>query len=411
MDYRDYSILGVTPTVVARPGSVGEVCEIVRSGSGKAFAPWGGGTRRHVGYAPERLDTVIVSAGLTGIVEYNPDDLTVTVRAGTPIADVAQTLSEAGQMLPIDVAAPNLQTVGGVIATRADSILRSASGSVRDALLGVDVVNGSGEFIRAGGRVVKNVSGYDLPKLYCGSLGTLGMIVEATFRTAPLPERRSLVLLPMAADRNTEDTLDALMSGRIQPAYVFLLNPEGARVVLEMPADEPDRQFIAIGLYGATEDVDWQIGQLPEDKIVLPDAIGLALHARIRDFSHHDTPMAAAFHIQSAQVGAFSRMVEWTARRSGFRAAVVTDAACGMMRATFSPMGDNSDWRVFYADLFDKATRCGGSFIVERVPPVLRELGIPIWSPVLPDARLMHAIKAKLDPGRVWNPGRFFDGI
>lgn len=407
----EFSLFGRVPTAAVAPSSVEELQDLVRSSEGMALVPWGGGTRQHIGFIPERFDTVIQSRALAGIVEYRPDDLTVTARAGTTLAEIDAELRRSGQMLPFDIPEPERQTVGGVLATRPDSIVRSALGSVRDALLGVDVVNASGELIRAGGRVVKNVSGYDLPKLYCGSWGTLGMIVEATFRTSPLPEVQTVVLIPMTAERNTEDLLDSLLSRGLQPTYLFLLSPAAARVLLDIPESEPDRQFVVAGFWGASEDVDWQAMQLGPDSIRLPAAPGTILHQRLRDFAHREAPMTASFHILSSQVGAFSRMVEWTARRAGFAAQVVTDAACGIMRAHFLPQDEMSDWRRFYADLFDKAGRCGGSFIVERMPGILREDGIPVWSPVLPDFELMKGIKTKLDPQRRWNPGRFVGGI
>ena len=117
--------------------------------------------------------------------------------------------------------------------------------------------------------------------------------------------------------------------------------------------------------------------------------------------------MTAEFHILSSQVGAFSRMVEWTARRAGFTASVASDAALGLMTAHFVPLLDEANWGSFYLDLKDKADRCGGSFRIERMPAPLRESDTPVWSPVLPDFRLMARVKEIFDPERMWNPGRF----
>ena len=117
--------------------------------------------------------------------------------------------------------------------------------------------------------------------------------------------------------------------------------------------------------------------------------------------------MTAEFHILSSQVGAFSRMLEWTANRSGFTAQVATDAALGLMTAHFAPQQENADWQVFYADLKDKADRCGGSFIITRMPEALHAADVPVWSPLLPDFGLMARLKDTLDPTRMWNPGRF----
>ena len=196
MTSHSYAVFGQTPAHAARPASADEAREIVRESAGLGIVPWGGGTRQELGYAPERYDVALSTERLDQITDYQPADLTVTAQAGVPVARLQEALAEQGQFLALDVARPDRQTVGGIVAARADSLRRLAYGSVRDSLLGVSVINGRGELVKGGGKVVKNVAGYDLPKLYCGSLGTLGLIVEATFKVAPLPETTATVGLP-----------------------------------------------------------------------------------------------------------------------------------------------------------------------------------------------------------------------
>jgi FAD/FMN-containing dehydrogenase len=117
--------------------------------------------------------------------------------------------------------------------------------------------------------------------------------------------------------------------------------------------------------------------------------------------------MSVSFHILSSQVGAFARMVEWTARRARFTARVAADAAVGILHAHIFPQHPDADWAAFYTDLADKALRVGGSCIIERMPDELRALDVPVWTPLLPDFFLMSRVKEALDPGRMWNPGRF----
>ena len=188
MSNSPFALFGQAPAEAAAPRTVAEAQEIVRGATGLGIVPWGGGTRQHVGYPPERYDLALSTEHLNAITEYEPADLTVTAQAGVTLAQLQRTLAEQGQWLPLDAALPERRTVGGLVAARADSLRRFACGSVRDALIGVSVINHRGEVVKGGGKVVKNVSGYDLPKLYCGSWGTLGLIVEATFKVAPLPE-------------------------------------------------------------------------------------------------------------------------------------------------------------------------------------------------------------------------------
>ncbi len=299
-------------------------------------------------------------------------------------------------------ALPQRQTIGGIVAARADSLRRLAWGSVRDSLLGVTVINDQGERVKGGGKVVKNVAGYDLPKLYCGSLGTLGLIVEVTFKVAPLPEASATVLLPLDAQHNTEDVLDKLLGSDLAPSFLFLLNPDAAREIV--PGAE-DAQYVVVGFDGNSEAVAWQVKTLGAG--ACEESAAADVRARLRDFALNAAPMTAAFHILSSQVGAFSRMVEWTARRAGFTAQVAADAALGLMTAHFAPLREEADWMLFYADLKDKADRCGGSFILTRMPEEFRQHDIPVWSPLLPDFALMARLKETFDPSRMWNPGRF----
>ena len=399
-----FALWGRTPARVVAPRSLADVQDEVRRAQGRAIVPWGGGTRQHVGYAPVRYDVALSTENLDAVTDYQPADLTVTAQAGVTLARLQTVLAEHGQWLPLDVARPEQQTIGGIVAARAGSLRRLGWGSVRDSLLGVSVVNAEGEVVKGGGKVVKNVAGYDLPKLYCGSWGTLGVITEATFKVAPLPEASATVLLPLDADRNSEDVLDALLSSALEPSFLVLLSPAAALDVLEGGLTA---QHIVIGFDGLMEAVTWQLETVGHSEGVLTDEASTVVRQRLRDYAHRPAPFTAVFHILSSQVGAYSRMMEWTARRAGFGARVVSDAALGLVWAHFEPLPGEADWGAFYADLADKAARVGGSFIAERMPEELRACDTPVWSPLLADFPLMKRLKERLDPTRMWNPGRF----
>jgi glycolate oxidase FAD binding subunit len=404
--HSEFTLFGRRPQRVVKPQDSVEAQEWVREFNGKGIVPWGGGCRQGLGYPPERYNLTLLTTGLTQITEYEPADLTITAQAGVTLAQLQTVLAAQGQCLPLEIARPEAQTIGGVIAGRANSLSRLTGGSVRDLLLGVSVVNAAGELVRGGGKVVKNVAGYDLPKLYCGSLGTLGLITEATFKVSPLPETSATVVLPLDAAHNSEEVLDHLLGSELAPSFVFLLSPSAAAQIL---SGAEDAQSVVLGFDGDAESVAWQVTTLGAG--VLDDDDSGPVRAALRDFALNAAPMTAEFHILSSQVGAFSRMVEWTARRSGFAVQVASDAALGLMTAHFAPVQETADWRVFYADLKDKADRCGGSFIITHMPDALREAGVPVWSPLLPDFGLMARLKETLDPTRMWNPGRFVGRI
>lgn len=399
-----FALFGMTPNDILTPATTEDAQEAVRQAQGKAILPWGGGTQQETGYAPERYDLALSTENLRAIIDYQPADLTVTAQAGVTLAQVQGVLATHRQWLPLDVALPERQTLGGIVATRAGSLRRFAFGSVRDSLLGVSVVNSMGERIKGGGKVVKNVAGYDLPKLYCGSWGTLGLITETTFKVAPLPESSAVVVLPLDAEHNSEDVLDQLLGSDLQPSFLTLCSPLAAQDILE---GGPNAQFLFVGFDGLTEDVQWQIATLGASDGILTGPMADAVRDRLRDYPLRPAPMTCFFHILSSQVGAYVRMVEWTARRAGFEARVMADAAVGMVWAHFTPARDDADWLLFYPDLADKAARVGGSFIIERMPDILRARDTPVWLPLLSDFPLMQRLKTTLDPKRVWNPGRF----
>ncbi len=180
----------------SKPVSESEVAGIVRDAAarGTTLEIEGGGTKRAMG-RPVACDAVLDVSALSGIVTYEPEELVLIARAGTPLAEIEAALAAKNQILafepadwgPLFGAPPNTATLGGIVATDACGSRRVAAGAVRDSLLGCHFVNGAGEINRAGSRVMKNVTGFDMPKLMCGAYGTLGVITEVTFKLAPLP--------------------------------------------------------------------------------------------------------------------------------------------------------------------------------------------------------------------------------
>jgi glycolate oxidase FAD binding subunit len=392
MTHASFALFDCLPSDFAAPGTIVEAQQVIREASDRAIVPWGGGTRQHTGFRPSRYDLALSTQHLNVITEYQPVDLVVTAQAGVTLTQLQSALAQQGQWLPLESALPDQQTVGGLIASKSQSLRRFAFGSVRDALIGVKVVDFRGDLVIGGGKVVKNVSGYDLPKLYCGSWGTLGLIVEATFKVSPRPESSAVTMLPLPATRNAEEVLDQLLESELEPSFLWLLNSSASCDILGDNREIDDAQYLLVGFDGPTEAVAWQQETLGVP--ALPPEEAASVCARLRDFPLADSPLSVTFHILSSQVGAFVRMVEWTARRAGFT------AHC-------APKSADANWQAFHADLADKALRVGGSCIFERLSDELRSLDVPIWTPILPDFALMSRMKATLDPQRMWNPGRF----
>ena len=182
---------GMAPARLMRPDTTDELAEVITAAgrAREAVVLWGGGTRIGVGDPPERYDIAVDLAGLAGIVEHSPADLVCTVRAGTTLAELASVLGASGQRWPVEAPHPERATVGGTIASAAAGPSRLRYQHPRDWIIGCTAVLGDGTITRAGGRVVKNATGYDLTRLYSGSYGTLVALAEVTLKLMALPER------------------------------------------------------------------------------------------------------------------------------------------------------------------------------------------------------------------------------
>ncbi len=231
-DGRD-DVDGVRPGLVARPGDTEQVAEVLRAAAahGLTVVPRGHGTKMTWGLPPTSADVLVDVSALDGVLDHAAGDLIVAARAGTRLADVQQTVGEAGQRLAIDETVPGA-SIGGVLAANTSGPRRVATGTARDLLIGITVVRPDGVVAKAGGRVVKNVAGYDLGKLLIGSSGTLAVIVDATFRLHPVPPAHSWVTVPAVDPADAQRLVQSVLHAQAVPAAVEVeWSPEGAGTV------------------------------------------------------------------------------------------------------------------------------------------------------------------------------------
>src|SRR6266567_7005669 len=183
------AVAGVHPKLVVEPGTEQELAEILRLSSEASLAviPRGGGTKLGWGNSPARADLIVLTSRLSKIIEHAWADLTASAEAGCTIQKLQETLAQHGQRLALDPLWPRKATIGGVLSTNDSGALRLRFGALRDLIIGVTIALPDGTLASSGGKVVKNVAGYDLPKLVTGALGTLGVITRAVFRLHPLP--------------------------------------------------------------------------------------------------------------------------------------------------------------------------------------------------------------------------------
>jgi glycolate oxidase FAD binding subunit len=219
-------VAGVASRDVVTPRTVEELADTVREllGARRPFAFVGGGTQIDLGNPPKALDTIVRTVALDRVIDYVPEDQTITVEAGISLAELDRVLAQYGQMFPLDVVDRNRATVGGVIATNAYGRRRQRYGTAKDLILGVEIVRPDGVRARGGGKVVKNVAGFDLPKLMVGSLGTLGAIASATFRVYPLPAATCSAALRFDHADDVTAAAKAVLERRLEPESLALYN-------------------------------------------------------------------------------------------------------------------------------------------------------------------------------------------
>jgi glycolate oxidase FAD binding subunit len=245
----------IPTTQTVTPADQAGVAATVRdcAASRTTIFPLGGQTALGGGLATKQSGVGLSTAGLTRVIDYPARDMTITVEAGLTMAKLAETLAAENQFLPVDVAQSEAATVGGVMAANFSGPRRYGYGTMRDYVIGVSAVNGLGTPFKAGGRVVKNVAGYDFCKLLCGSLGTLAVITQVTLKVRPRPAASALVAFEIPNLEAAETLLAALTTTRTTPVAVEL------RVPCESPIE------IIIGYEGTPVEVEWLVAQLDRE--------------------------------------------------------------------------------------------------------------------------------------------------
>jgi glycolate oxidase FAD binding subunit len=389
--------LGAEPEQIAQPTTAEEVAEVVRwaGAVGKAVIPGGGGTGQAYGHVPRRADILLDLSRLNRILAHEPGDLTVTVEAGVTLAQVQKTLAKHNQFLPLDPPHAETATIGGTLATNAFGPSCLGHGTIRDWLIGIRVVDAQGRFIKGGGKVVKNVTGYDLPKIHVGALGTLGVVVEATFKVAPKPEAVRTIVIRLGGEPEGVAGFIEAVRQATDPVRLFLhtdatgnyviLGYEGMREVVE---DAVSRVRAAAGEAGLppVSAFDGEMGA--EDP---PAALSL------RVALPPDGP--AAQHVAAA---ALVRPAEGNAHVRTLVGADVTDVHWER---------DDAASRAVLAQVRAAAHALGSATTLLHAPADLRAAESVVWYPLPSSLPLMRRMKESLDPGAVLNPGRFVGGL
>jgi len=411
-----YSLNGSVPAIVRQPQTVEEVAETLREAarSGWAVVPWGSGAHQGIGHAPTRYDLALDLIRLSRVLRHRPANLTIRVEAGIRLADLNAMLAEHGQWLPLDPPFGNRATIGGILATGLSGPLRARYGSARDLLIGIRVALADGTLIQGGGEVVKNVAGYDLPKLFHGALGTLGVIVEAAFKLWPRPRAEATWVFSFP---RVEAALPLTLGMLRHPGFplaVEVLNARAWEILreeIELPADPGARVWVLVRAGGWPAQVE-RIGR---------DAVAAASGARARDRLPEETASALWARVPSVAVLPTPAPVGALGVRLGLLPSQLTEGAAALEALEEIPVL----WRahgtlgLIYAEghgpletllrwaqaLRSFALAHRGHFMILGGPEGIKQT-LGLWAPLRPEVEVMRRIKAQLDPEGRLNPGR-----
>lgn len=378
-----YTLAGQQPQRVVQPTTIAELATVVGEAARThtAIVPWGAGSRQWLTNPPTRYDVALDLCRLDRLIEYHPADLVVMVEAGVTLGTVQSHLAAQGQWLPWDPFAPLDATIGGLLATAAWGPLRLGYGGPREWLLGMQVVLGDGRLVQSGGRVVKNVAGYDTHKLHLGAFGTLGVIAMATFKVAPLPEQMASLRVTLPTVTEALHTATALRQPPLQPVALTITVNETVTLTVRFAgvAAAVARQLaLAADRCGRHRDVTVQHNDREWWSTPIMPPLDQTLWLRIGVPDHRlTTAVNTTLQIAQPNLTIFPGLGLCYARWPA--------AAASHLLALRQTLGG-----------------IGGYVVVEYGLH-----GIDRWGPPPPSIDLMHTLRQRWDPAGILNPGRW----
>jgi glycolate oxidase FAD binding subunit len=451
-----YAVDGVVPKAVVFPKDTKTTAAIMQCASrcNLAVAPWGSGTKTAMGPPPKHLDLVLCMARMNHMLDVDTANLTITVEAGVKLRDVQARLAteedrcylpledlktEAGEFVcsdrshsgcffPLDPPFAERATMGGIIATNSSGPRRLLYGLPRDLLLGVRFVSPKGEIIGAGGKTVKNVSGYDISKLMIGALGTLGILCEMTVRLLPLPERMETLVFSFDSFSNASAFADAVLATKLLPAALEVAD-RAALDLMDFRASEdygPGAYAVMVALEGFDEAVTRMIKEMQAvarhfksggNTLVREDkhrlfwlAVG-ELQASLSERSPRLVALRLNYPLSSWK--AVFEAADRTLSEIGLERTLLCHSGSGVTLVNILLNGEGSRERAMtdaVGALLAQCRKVGGNLIVERAPRDLKN-ALPVWGEPGPDLPLMKKIRLEVDPSCLINPGRSYVGI
>ena len=426
-----YSIEGLLPETALLPNSVEQIVAILKVANQENWSiiPFGGGTRQHVGGSPKSVEIVLSAERLNRIETYDPGDLTLSVQAGAIVSSVRAACVQHRQLLPIETFPSS--TVGGALATASSGPLRTGFAGLRDFCIGVTFITGDGLSGRGGGRVVKNVAGYDLMKLMIGSFGTLGIITSANFKLFPSPQQTLTCVCQFGTLAEAFKFRDRLLMSPLSPISAELIGPEAAEYLKDIGPRDPDEWAPETGV--GSEKRVWQMAvrfagsdrALARSRSELRSEITREIREqdevdfwnRVVNFeqrltARHHNPMIFQVEVPPAESERALAAAHESASEYNFVSATVGRATVGSFIVGFIPLAIDPPAVTQFAgaaSAFRGRLSKDSSAVVLRCPREAKQ-HFNVWGSTPTDIALMQKVKRSLDPEGILNRGRFLVG-
>lgn len=408
-----YVIDDIVPKAVVSPTLVMEIQDVLSFAAEKNLSviPAGNGTKLGIGNIPSEVDLVLSTTKLNRVIEYEPADLTVTVEAGMRLMELQKDLAVNRQFLPMNPSYADRCTIGGIVSSNSSGPLRLQYGTSRNLVLGMKVVLANGKTVKCGGKVVKNVAGYDLNRLYIGSYGTLGIITEVSLKLSPLPVQESI----LAAQYDTID--DAVKAGmnvvrsQTLPSYVILLT----KSIHNQLSEVTPTLLVCFG--GDAETVSWQLNAT-QSELEQNGAVSVQIieDASLNNISHDIQEYSAVdkdndtivikVQLKRTDFAEFVRIVQ----NMTSDLMILLGNGLLYMRISVDTSTDYESLADSLQQLRQKAMDLKGNLLIEAAPPELKRL-IDIWGPIGHTLNIMKKLKTRFDSENRLNPGRYVSSI
>ena len=448
-----YSVDNVAPKAVIFPENAEQIAEVVKYANREnlAIVPWGSGTKMGMGNRPGRLDLVVCTKRLNHMKDVDSANLTITVEAGVKFRDIQARLateedrcylplgdlgteedgvicpdrSHSGCFLPIDPPFSNKATIGGIMATNSNGPRRLLYGLLRDIVLGVRFVSPDGKIIGAGGKTVKNVSGYDISKLMIGSMGSLGILCDMTLRLLPLPEKMETLLISFGSISEASSFTDRIFETKLLPAAFEVMNDLALKNIRTESKDDfrAEEVIVAVALEAFAEAVERmrkEMLDLAEDGgaktcTVITEGDHLRFWLKVSELAQttagqYPGLITAQFNYPLSKWNDITRFSSETLSANSIHHTLMTHAGSGVCSINLLLEHDDvsSQQRAVEAvgKLFKNCLEAGGNMVIQEAPAGLKQ-NLPVWGAPSQDMIVMKRIKEQLDPCGVMSPGRY----